>query len=114
MFKLTRLWNLKLCDKNYAPREVPPERRDFSLQFTADIKLVALFDPSEKYQLMETYGPDCFTEGEDGLLLELEFTDSNYLLSWLLGFGGKVKVLEPPSLAARVQAAAKDTLERYQ
>jgi predicted DNA-binding transcriptional regulator YafY len=114
MFKLTRLWNVTLCDDNYAPREIPPERRDFNAHFTPDINLVALFDHSEKYQLVDAYGPDCFTEGEEGLLLELEFTDSAYLVSWLLGFGGKVKVLAPPSLAERVRAAAREIWERYE
>jgi len=66
-----------------------------------------------KYQLIEAYEPDSFAETEEGLLLEIGVTNSNYVRSWLLGFGGKVKVLEPDYIAKEVQAAAAHILERY-
>ena len=113
MFKLTRLWNLVLSENNYTPREIPPEKRDFNARFTDEIKLVALFDPSEKYRLIETYGLDCFTETESGLWLEIGFTNRDYLINWLLGFGGKVKVLEPEEIADGIKTAAENILERY-
>ena len=53
LFKLARLWNLRQCDEQYIQRAIPPEKRDFSKGFPAEEKkLVALFDPSVKYQLM--------------------------------------------------------------
>jgi len=114
MFKLTRLWNETLCEGTYTPREIPPERRDFNAQFMEEnIKLAALFHPSEKYQLMDAYGPDSFIEREDGLLFEMGFKNANYVVSWLLGFGGKVKILEPPEIAKALQDAANDILECY-
>jgi len=114
IFKLTRLWNLEVCDDKYAPRVIPPEKRDFDARFSEEnIRLVALFDPSEKWQLIDTYGPDCFIETEEGLLFEFGVTNVNYFISWLLGFGGKVKVLAPPSLAETLQTEAKNMLERY-
>ena len=114
MFKLTRLWHLTLCDDSFSPRDVPPERRDFSLHFTDGRTLTALFDPSVKYQLIDAYGMDSYTETEGGLLLEIGFTHTDYAVSWLLSFGGKVKVLEPADVVEGLQAAARDILERYQ
>jgi predicted DNA-binding transcriptional regulator YafY len=115
LFKLQRLWNLSLCDERFAPREIPPEKRDFSKIFAADKenKLVALFDPSAKYQLIETYGLDCFEETDTGLRFEISFTNRDYILSWLLGFGGKVKVLEPDSVIHDMKAAAENILSHY-
>ena len=113
LFKLLRLWNLKLCDEFYSPREIPPEKRDFNLHDTEDINLVALFDPSEKYRLIETYGLDCFTETADGLHFELGFTNRDFLIGWLLGFGDKVKVFEPCDIAAGIQITAKNILLRH-
>ena len=81
MFKLLRLWNLTKCEEHFAPREIPPEQRDFDTQFTDDIKLIALFEPSEKYRLIESYGLDCYTETENGLLFECGFENQNYLIS---------------------------------
>jgi len=113
LFKLLRLWNLSLCDAIYTPREIPPERQDFNTQFTDDIKLVAVFDPTEKYKLIETYGLNCYTETSDGLRMEIGFTNREYLINWLLGFGGKAKVLEPEYIAEVIKAAANNILSRY-
>jgi len=112
-FKLTRLWNLRQCEERYVPREFPPERMDFYTSLTDEIALVALFDPSAKYQIIEAYGWECFRETEEGLLVKLEFTHLSFVVSWLLSFGEKVKVLEPPHVAGAVQEAAKQILERY-
>jgi predicted DNA-binding transcriptional regulator YafY len=113
MFKLNRLWNLSVSDERFAMRDIPPEKRDFSPEFTEDMKLVALFEPSEKYRLIEIYGLDCYTETDSGLLFEFGFTNRDYMVGWLLGFGGKVKVLEPDYIAQDLQAAAQNILSRY-
>jgi len=113
MFKLNRLWNVTLCDEHFAMRNIPPEQRDFNSHFTDEIQLVALFDPSVKYQLIETYGLDCFTETAEGLHFAFGFTNQDYAVSWLLGFGSKVKVLKPPAIVAEMKAAANNILARY-
>lgn len=113
MFKLLRLWNLTLCDESYTPREIPPDRRDFGMNFPDDIKLVALFDRSEKYKLIETYGLNCYTDTDDGLRLEIGFTNRDFLINWLLGFGGKVKVVEPDYIVEELITAAENILTRY-
>jgi predicted DNA-binding transcriptional regulator YafY len=113
MFKLLRLWNLSLCDESYTPREIPPERKDFNAQFTDDIKLVALFNKAERYKLIESYGLNCYTEMDDGLRMEIAFTNHDFLIGWLLSFGGNVKVLEPKEIADDIQAVAEKILSRY-
>jgi len=113
MFKLLRLWNLSLCDEHYTPRGIPPERLDWGAHFTDDIKLVAVFEKSERYKLIESYGLDCYTETAEGLHMEIAFTNHDVLLGWLLGFGGNVRVLEPKSIADDVKAAAEKILSRY-
>jgi len=113
MFKLLRLWNLKLCDEKYTPREIPPEKQEMGLEYTDDIKLAALFDPSVKYQLIETYGLDCYTETKDGLRFEDHFINRSFLISWLLSLGDKVKVLEPKEIEEEIKAIAKNILSRY-
>ncbi|MCL1844589.1 MAG: YafY family transcriptional regulator [Defluviitaleaceae bacterium] len=114
MFKLNRLWNLAQSEESFAIREIPPERKDFGGYFNDNINLVAVFDKSVKYQLIESYGLDSFREDEDGLHFEFGYTNRGYIISWLLGFGDKVKVIEPPELAAEIQATAKNILARYQ
>ncbi len=114
MFKLTRLWGLQLCGENYTLREIPPERRDFNAHLPDNKKLVALFEPSVKYQLIETYGLNCFTETQDGRLrLETGYTNRDYTISWLLGFGNKAKVIEPIDMADEIKRIAKKIIQNY-
>ena len=114
LFKLARLWNLTLCDDPYTPREIPAEKRNFSARLTDDIPLLALFDVSERYKLIETYGLDCYHETPEGLLLHVGFTNKDFITNWLLGFGDKVKVLEPTDLAKDLRAIAQNILKRYE
>lgn len=115
LFKLGRLWNLHIDDERFTPREIPPEKRNFKAWFKEEkeSKLVAIFDPSEKHRLIETYGIDCYEETAEGLLFEIGFTKRDYILSWLLGFDGKVKVLEPAYIVEDLKAAAENILSRY-
>jgi len=113
LFKLSRLWNMKETGSEFTPRPIPPEAKDFNASFTDDKNLVALFDPSVKYQLIDFYGQDCYTETKNGLLLKIGYTNKDFMLSWLLGFGDKVVVLEPKSLAKEIRSTAKRMLEQY-
>ena len=73
---------------------------------TDDYMVSALYDSSLKYRLVEEYGPRCFTPQEDGrLYAKWGFTTKERALEWFLGFGDKVKVLEPPEMVDRIKAA---------
>ncbi|MCL2046427.1 MAG: YafY family transcriptional regulator [Oscillospiraceae bacterium] len=113
MFKLLRLCDLQMCDESYVVRDIPSEKLDFQIMYSGDIKVVALFDPSVKYRLVETYGLDCFTETDEGLRFAMDFSDREYIVNWLLGFKDKVKVLEPQDIAEELQAAAKSIVSLY-
>ena len=54
------------------------------------------------------YGPACYTRQPDGsLLLEIGYTNEDVAAAWLLGFGAKAEVLEPPALRARMASEAQ-------
>lgn len=114
MFKLTRLWNLELCEERYVSREIPSERKSFNSYFIDDKKFVGLFHPSAKYQLIEAYGLNCFTETEEGKLrFEITYTNEDYIISWILAFGSKVKVIEPPDIAKKIKEIAENIVLNY-
>ena len=53
----------------------------------------------------DSFGPDCFTEADDGrLLFTADYTDMENLVTWLMTFGAKAEVLEP--------AEARDIIRR--
>jgi len=113
LFKLNRLWNLSATTKKFSTRSIPPEKRDFSRQLTDENKLAALFDKSAKYLLIEAYGPDCYREIDEGLYFEIGYTNKSYIISWLLSFGDKVKVLEPVHIINEIQTIAKNISSHY-
>jgi len=114
MFKLNRLWNLSESIGKYTVREIPPEKLDFNSSLTDENMLAALFDKAMKYVLIEAYGPDCFHESDEGLYFEVGYTNRSYIVSWLLSFGDKVKVLDPSDIADDIQDTARSILSRYQ
>lgn len=115
LFKLNRLWNLVLLDEQFIPREVPPDRLSIeSSAYTDHCRLVALFDPSARYQLVESYGPHCFTETDDGQLrMEIGYTNQAFIRTWLLGFGDKVRVLFPDELVEEIRRNAENMVRNY-
>ena len=113
MFKLNRLWDLTTTDEHFALREIPPDKREFGSFLADENKLSALFDESVKYLLIEAYGLNCFHEADEGLYFEVGYTNRSYMISWLLGFGNKVTVLEPQDMADEIQNIAQGILTRY-
>ena len=114
LFKLGRLWELKILPETYVQREIPEDKRNLNAVFTDDNILKALFDSTVRYQLIDDYGLYCYTETVEGkLLLEVGYTNKDYILKWLLGFGDKVKVLEPLVLAEELKATAIKIFHNY-
>jgi predicted DNA-binding transcriptional regulator YafY len=113
MFKLNRLWNISVSDERFTMREIPPSRREFYNDLIDENRLIALFDKSVKYLLIESYGFESFREADEGLLLEIGYANQSYTVSWLLSFGDKVKVLEPKSIINEIQSIAKNIINHY-
>ena len=75
---------------------------------TDDYVIIAVYDASVKYRLVEEYGHNSFIEQEDGMLYtEWGFTKTEAAVEWFLSFGNKVKVLGPPEMVALM----KNTLD---
>jgi predicted DNA-binding transcriptional regulator YafY len=62
--------------------------------------------PLKKDQILER-------RGNDVLRLSAEVPLSNELVWWLLGFGGRVEVQEPPELRARIAAEVSAAAAHY-
>lgn len=114
MYKLNRLWNLHITDTEFVPREIPEQHKDFDSHITDEYMITAVFDSSEKYRLIEEYGVGCYTEAEDGsLIFRRGFTNIDVMISWLLGFGDKVEIIEPTEIRERFKKIAENILNKY-
>ncbi len=114
LYKLNRISSMESTNKEYYPREIPPDKLDFGSYLTDDIKTVILFDKSEEYRLIEDYGIGCYEETSEGkLLFSFPFTNEDYLLSWVLSFGDKAELIKPIELRLLLKKRLTNTLQKY-
>jgi predicted DNA-binding transcriptional regulator YafY len=115
MFKLKRLWDLRITESRFEKRGISDEDRDYDAHLSDDKKFEAVFDKSVEYLVVETYGPDSYTETDEGRPhLKGFYTNLEYIISWVLGFGDKMRVIAPQELADEIKNRTKNILENYE
>ena len=96
LFKLNRMDGVQKTGKIFECREASMPDLSNEKIFPGGIKVKALFEPDQKWRLVEEFGPSCFTEDGNGkLLFTADYTDMESLITWIMTFGDKVEVLEP-------------------
>lgn len=114
MYKLNRLWELTATEISFEKREVPKEKMNFDLYPSDEFSVKALYEPSEKYRLIEEYGPYSFqTESDGRLSCELGFVDHKSALSWFMSFGDKAEIVSPDDFKNEFISILKNTLAKY-
>lgn len=114
MFKLNRMDNVRETDTEFILRQVPMPDLSNEKIFPGKIKVKAVFEPDMKWRLVEEFGPDCFTEQDDGrLLFTADYTDLDSLVTWILTFGEKVQLLEPEEARNRIAGTAQKLTKIY-
>ncbi|MBO6090222.1 MAG: YafY family transcriptional regulator [Lachnospiraceae bacterium] len=114
LFKLNRMDNVQLTDKEFECRNVPLPDMSAELLYPRNIKVRALFDADMKWRLVEEFGIECYSETKDGkLLFEEYYSDLDNLVSWMLTFGDKVEVLEPAEVREKLKEIADNMSRKY-
>lgn len=117
---LANLENLSLSDGKFVPQPIDYEPVSEKLIFDIPAgdaeKIVLQFDAS----LLQTLGGEPILPGQQtlkigkkGIRIQASTTKPEELLPTLLGFGPKVKVLEPKSLVKLMKKALKKALKQY-
>ncbi|MBQ8951201.1 MAG: YafY family transcriptional regulator [Eubacterium sp.] len=115
LFKLNRMDKVVRTDDTFVCRNVPAPEITSGPKASPSIDLKALFDPDMKWRLVEEFGPDCYKESEDGRLLLVEdYYDFENMVMWLLTFGDKVEVLEPPEARESLRTIANALCKMYE
>ena len=115
LFKMNRLWKLKMLEQVFIPREIPAEELELGDFLTEANKVTILFDKATEYLLVDAYGPGSYEETADGMLkFTTGYTNREHMISWILGFGEKAKVLEPVELASEIEGIAKKMFHNYE
>lgn len=115
LFKLNRMEEVRLNGKTFEKREVPMPDLSNERIFPGGIQVKALFAPECKWRLVEEFGVNCFQEQEDGsLLFQADYTDRENLITWLMSFQDKVKLLEPEEIRREIRDMIENMRENYQ
>lgn len=114
MFKLSRMDGLKLSDEQIVNRDILFPQFETTNFFPANVHLKAVFEPSMKWHLIESYGAASFLVQEDGALLFEMDMDEDGAIAWLLSCGDKVTVLEPQSLREKILQITSAITAKYQ
>ncbi len=114
LFKLNRMDKVRETGKDFSCRNAPVPELGSESVFPENIIFKALFDPDMKWRLVEEFGPGCYEVQEDGkLLLIRDYSDPENLTMWMLTFGDKVEVLEPPEVRDRLKTIAASMTKKY-
>lgn len=114
LFKLNRMDKVRETGESFVCRNAPVPELSSELVYPRNIILKALFDPDMKWRLVEEFGPDCYEVQKDGrLLLNRDYSDMENLTMWMLTFGDKVEVLDPPELRDKLKNMAESMIKIY-
>lgn len=115
LFKLNRLWKLQVLDETFVLREIPSDEPDRNDTFPDTYKITILFDKAAEFLLVDEYGPDSYVKEPDGRLkLTVGFTNKDFMIRWILGFGEQATVLEPAELVKEIESTIKKMSKNYE
>jgi len=120
-FKIERIKSIEVTSEPYT---IPPDfdanaflGSSWGIVVEGEVKTIKLrFDPEIARIMEETvwHPSQALEKQRDGsIIMTLKVTDTVELYSWILGWGEKVKVLEPAELRQSIVDVAKAMLEVY-
>lgn len=114
LYKLNRLWELCLMDMLFEARNISEADMKWGSHISDDYFITAIYESSEKYKLVEEYGPSCFETMEDGrLYTRWGFTDPDTAAYEFLAHGDKVEIVEPAEMREKVRKLAESIAKKH-
>lgn len=115
LFKLNRMWNLSLTEELYSPRTIPQEKNNLDDYFEDSKSIKIIFDRSVEHLIIDTYGPSNYViTNQNEIELKIGFTNRDYIIRWILGFGEKARVIEPKDIAIEIKRKAERIVKNYE
>jgi predicted DNA-binding transcriptional regulator YafY len=111
-FRLERIKELEILETSFS-RPAGFQLENPQPDHQRGLIIRALFDPEIADWVREarTFFVEEMQDTTGGLLVSLRVRSENEVVNWLLSWGGKVKVLEPPSLQKRLIQEAEKILD---
>ena len=114
VFRLDRMDALEVLPQafvrqtNVIMEEHQGRQRNITVRVLFDAEVVRWVRESRNFYIVAE------EETAEGLLVTLQIRQESELVQWLLGWGQRVRVLEPESLRQRLLEEAKGIVERYE
>jgi predicted DNA-binding transcriptional regulator YafY len=118
LFRLSRLSELAVTERRFTRREhAPVEEIDWDKLWGVTgkpVTLVLRFAPQARAQAEQSFGMDQMTPQPDGSsIVTVTYSEDEWVYSFLLGFGDRVEVLEPPRLRELIRDRARGVAALY-
>lgn len=116
LFKIRRMNELAVSDSVFVSRQYSIE----SVEWDGDIPkgedktAVLLFDKCMKYAVSDVFDMDNRKILKNGKIkVSFNLTEESWVYGFILGFGDKVEVVEPPELRGKIRDIAKSIYDKY-
>lgn len=114
LFKLNRMVSLEQTGEIFEKRDVSLFENEPFKPFPVHFHVKAVCQPSIKWKILDEYGPESLEELPDGkLLFQAGYTDKENLISWILGMGDQMELLEPEELRGEIKRIAENISAMY-
>lgn len=114
LYKLRRLWNLKVTDEVFPPRTMTKPVR-YGTHITDHIRVTAHCEEGVRYRFVEEFGHDSVApDGNGGFLASCFFSSYRDAILWFLSMGDEVTILNPPELAEEMERTIEKMIQNYQ
>lgn len=115
IFRLVRMEALSPEEGTCPPRRPPEQLESLMPEGYRGVDLRLLFAPSAAWRVRDYFNPKEITARPDGtLLVECTFPEDQWLLSFLLSFGGQLEVLSPAYWRDILKEEIKKSLNVYE
>ena len=113
LFKVVRMSGAHAGESGFSPRPDASMEHFLAAGSSQEgrppLALRLRFRPHAKYRVLDTYGPEGFTQNEDGTMdVQCNYPEDEWVYSTLLSYGDDVEVLDPP----HIRSLLKGRLER--
>lgn len=115
-FKLTRISNLQRLEEKYVLDESKYDMEKVHKNSIRDpefIEVIMKISPDIRAALEDQIDAEKVYEENGELFAKVYYPDDDYLYNLILGFGSKVRVIEPPYVRDIILERAKKVIEMY-
>ncbi len=113
MFKLSRIKNLTVLDETFELREIQEESHDNDRMANA-VNLKLWISKEAAYRIYDEFHERNLKQDKNGdYLIDVTFPLDEWVYSFLLSFGGNLKVIEPEEIRVEVIRRGIEILDNY-